>query len=206
MSSAVATTGIVVKRKSLGATIATSSVANPTVITTLTPHGLTSGETTTIAGHTGSTPAVDGARVVTVLTPTTFTVPVNVTVAGAGGTVVGNAFATIGEITKVTPPGKSRNKIETSTHNDGTESFILGLLRQKDCSFTINYIAADATHMSINADIDNNLKQTWQIALPSGVLFTGPARVQQFMPADAPVDAAQQADVTLAWAGPVVQT
>lgn len=67
--------------------IATSSVANPTVITTMTPHGLTSGDTVAIAGHTGSTPAVDGSRVVTVLGPSSFSIPVNVTVAGAGGTV-----------------------------------------------------------------------------------------------------------------------
>ena len=67
--------------------IATSSIANPTVITTATPHGLVSGDTATIAGHTGSTPAVAGVVTVTVLTPLTFTVPLNVTVAGAGGTV-----------------------------------------------------------------------------------------------------------------------
>jgi predicted secreted protein len=206
MSNAVATTGTLVKRKSLGAAISTSSVADPTVITTPTPHGLASGESATIAGHTGSTPALDGTHVVTVLSPTTFTVPVNVTVAGAGGTVAADAYTTIGEVTKVTPPGKSRNKIETSTHNDGTESFILGILRQKDCSFTINYLADNPTHMAINTDIDANLRQSWQIVFPSGITFTGPARVQQFTPADAPVDGAQQADVTLAWAGPIVQS
>lgn len=206
MSNAVATTGILVKRKPLGGAIVSSSVANPSVITTITPHGLSSGENATIAGHAGSTPAINASHVVTVLTPTTFTIPVNVTVAGAGGTVVGDAFTTIGEITKVSLPGKSRNKIETSTHNDGTESFILGLLRQKDCSFTVNYLADNSTHIAINNDIDRNTKATWQIALPSGVLYTGPGRVQQFMPADAPVDGAQQADVTLAWAGPVVQS
>lgn len=206
MSNAVSTTGILVKRKSLGGAITSSSVANPTVITTPTPHGLVNGESATIAAHVGSTPALNGAHIVTVIDDTHFSVPVNVTVGGAGGTIAGDAFTTIGEITKVTPPGKSRNKIETSTHNDGSESFILGLLRQKDCSFTINYLADDVTHIAINNDIDNNLKATWQIAFPSGVLATGPAHVQQFMPADAPVDAAQQADVTLAWAGPVVQT
>lgn len=206
MSNAVSTTGILIKRKSLSAAITSSSVANPTVITTPTPHGLVNGESATIAGHAGSTPALNGAQVVTVIDDTHFSVPVNVTVGGTGGTIVGNNFTTIGEITKVTPPGKSRNKIETSTHNDGSESFILGLLRQKDCSFTINYIADDPTHIAINNDIDNNLKATWQIAFPSGVLATGPGRIQQFMPADAPTDAAQQADVTIAWAGPVVQT
>lgn len=205
MSDAVSTTGILVKRKLKGANVVSSSVASPSVITSSTPHGLITGESVTIAGHAGSTPALSGPYVVTVLTPTTFSIPVNVTVGGTGGTVAGSGFVTIGEITKVTPPGKSRNKIETSTHNDGSESYILGILRQRDAAFTVNYLADNATHIAINADIDNNRKQTWQVALPSGITFTGDARVQQFMPADAPVDAAQQADVVLCWAGPVVQ-
>jgi hypothetical protein len=115
-------------------------------------------------------------------------------------------FTTIAEITKVTPPGKSRNKIETSTHNDGTESYILGILRQKDGAFTINYLAGDATHVQINDDIDNNTKAVWQFMFPSGVKLTGEGRVQSFMPADAPVDGAQQADVVIAWAGPITQS
>jgi hypothetical protein len=39
-------------------------------------------------------------------------------------------FTTVAELTSVTPPGKSRNKIETTTHNDGSESFVLGIMRQ----------------------------------------------------------------------------
>lgn len=67
--------------------IATSSVANPTVITTSTPHGLVSGDKVMIAGHSGSTPAVNGEQTATVTGATTFTVPINVTVGGTGGTV-----------------------------------------------------------------------------------------------------------------------
>lgn len=67
--------------------ITASSIANPTVLTTGSPHGFVSGDTVAIAGHLGSTPAVDGSRVVTVLTPTSFSIPVNVTVGGTGGTV-----------------------------------------------------------------------------------------------------------------------
>jgi len=67
--------------------IASSSVANPSVITTATPHGLASGDTVAIAGHLGSTPAVDGARVVTVLSTLSFSIPLQVTVGGTGGTV-----------------------------------------------------------------------------------------------------------------------
>ncbi len=110
------------------------------------------------------------------------------------------AFTTIAELTKVTPPGFSRNKIETSTHNDGTESYILGILRQKDAAFTINY-----THISVLADMMANTKNQWQVLFPSGTSLTGPARVQQFMYTDATVDGSQSADVVLTWAGPVVQ-
>lgn len=67
--------------------LTSSSVANPTVVTTATAHGLLTGDTVTIAGHS-STPTINGDRTVTVVSPTTFTVAVNVTVGGgAAGTV-----------------------------------------------------------------------------------------------------------------------
>lgn len=72
------------------ATILTSSVANPTVITTAAAHGLSTGDSIHIANHTGSTPDINGTHTVTVLTNTTFTIPVNVTVDGTGGTLTTN--------------------------------------------------------------------------------------------------------------------
>jgi hypothetical protein len=71
--------------------LATSSKADPTVITTAkikgkaVPHRLTTGDEILITGHTGSTPSINGRHKVTVLTPTTFSIPVKVTVAGSGG-------------------------------------------------------------------------------------------------------------------------
>lgn len=70
-----------------GATISTSSVANPTVITTSTPHLLLTGDTIFITGHTGSTPAIAGAYTIIKTGASTFTIPVNVSVGGTGGTV-----------------------------------------------------------------------------------------------------------------------
>lgn len=69
--------------------IASVSVANPGVVTTLVPHGLVSAQVGNIAGTT-TTPTINGARIVTVISPTSFSVPVNVTVGqgGAAGTVV----------------------------------------------------------------------------------------------------------------------
>lgn len=65
--------------------IVSSSVAAATVITTTAAHGLTTGMTVTIVGHTGSIPSVDGTYVVTVTGVNTFTIPKTVTVAGTGG-------------------------------------------------------------------------------------------------------------------------
>lgn len=67
--------------------IGASSIAAATVLDTLVPHGLATGDTVAIAGHIGSTPPVDGTRVVSVIDPTHVSVPVAVTVAGAGGTL-----------------------------------------------------------------------------------------------------------------------
>lgn len=71
-------------------TITSSSVANPTVITTSGAHGLTNGDIVYISGHTGSTPAIsDGSYTITSTGSATFTIPINVTVGGAGGAVSG---------------------------------------------------------------------------------------------------------------------
>jgi uncharacterized phiE125 gp8 family phage protein len=75
--------------------IVSSSVAAASVITTAVPHGLATGDTVAIAGHTGSTPAIDGSRVVTVLSSLTFSIPLQVTVAGTGGTATRTAAAPV---------------------------------------------------------------------------------------------------------------
>jgi hypothetical protein len=120
---------------------------------------------------------------------------------GAGTT----AFVTVAEITEIDPGGMSRNKIETSTHNDGSESHVLGILRQSDPSLKINYVAAEATHIAILADIANNVKNAWRIQFPSGKTRTGDAYVQAFKFDPAPVDGKQGASLTLTWAGAVVE-
>lgn len=67
--------------------VTSSSVANPSVITTSEPHLFATGDLVRIAGHTGSTPDINGTHMATVTGDKTFTIPVNVTVAGTGGTI-----------------------------------------------------------------------------------------------------------------------
>ena len=63
-----------------------NTIANPTIVTTLCPHGLVTGDTIFWTASTASVPllTVTPQQVVTVLTPTTFSIPVNVT--GGPGT------------------------------------------------------------------------------------------------------------------------
>lgn len=209
MSRANSGTGILVKRRPtpLPATVVltSSAIGNPGVLLTAAPHGLSDGDVAIIAGHAGSTPAIAGPYPVTVVDPTHFSIPVNITVGGTGGTVQRD-FQAIGEVTKVTPPGFSRNKIPTSNHNEGRESSVLGMLLQRDPAFTINYLSDEQTHMDIEDDILANRKNDWQIALKSGTTYEAAARVQQFNLGDMPMDAAETADVVLVWAEPVVIT
>jgi hypothetical protein len=107
--------------------IASSSVANPSTITTSVPHGLTTGETVLIAGHTGSSPSINGEQPVTVVTATTFTIPVNVTVGGTGGTLVKGKTVNGGvgylEMTALTLGGHT-NALYTLRHSDDDAIFI----------------------------------------------------------------------------------
>ena len=71
--------------------VTSSSVANPTTITTAIAHGLTTGNTIVITGHTGSTatPSLNNRGfAVTVTGTTTFTITADVTVGGTGGQLV----------------------------------------------------------------------------------------------------------------------
>jgi hypothetical protein len=71
------------------------SLANPTVITTKTPHYITDGELVNVNDvttgiYTGGGGAINKKHVATVTGPTTFTVPVNCTTGGTNGTVFGH--------------------------------------------------------------------------------------------------------------------
>jgi len=93
-------------------TINDNTVANPTVVTTTSPHNLKTGNVVTITGS-NSTPSINGVHTITFVDSDSFTVPVNVTVAGTAGTVAvggdiyndGQDGISIGERTSVTAFG-----------------------------------------------------------------------------------------------------
>lgn len=106
--------------------ITSNSAANPSVITTPVPHGLTTGQVILISGVATSSPTINGERIVTVISPTTFSVPVNVTIAGSGGSFVkastvngGAAYQQITALSGFTGfVGKIRHSADDTTYAD----------------------------------------------------------------------------------------
>lgn len=68
-------------------TITSSSVANPSQILIDASHGLQTGDSVLISGHSGSTPSINNRYEITLVDADEFTIPVNVTVGGTGGTI-----------------------------------------------------------------------------------------------------------------------
>lgn len=106
--------------------ITSNSIANPSVVTTPVPHGLTTGDVILIAGVATSSPTINGERTVTVISATTFSVPVNVTVAGTGGSFVrsssnngGAGYQGVSALAGITGfIGKIRHSADDTTYAD----------------------------------------------------------------------------------------
>lgn len=115
----------------------------------------------------------------------------------AGDGAVPENFVTVAELVTLTPAPFSRNEVEVSTHNAGTDAKILGMLRRGQVTGTCNWVPTDPTHGSTGsgmlADILANVKRNWRITFPPNGFphFTMPARVQLFelqeMTTDAPM-------------------
>jgi tail tube protein len=125
----------------------------------------------------------------------------------AGDGASPEVFVTVAEIVSLMPPGLSRNEIDVSTHNEGQEAKILGMLRKGQPTFTINWIPNDATHQQIRADILANTKRNWRLTYPpSGTpTHTFPARVQKFEVPDVTTDAPLQGTIALTIDGTIVE-
>jgi hypothetical protein len=116
----------------------------------------------------------------------------------AGDGAVPEVFVTIAEIVTLKPPQLSRNEIDVSTHNEGQEAKILGMLRKGQVTGTLNWVPTDATHSNVGsgvlADILANVKRNWRITFPPSGLpqWTFPGRVQLFDPQEVTTDAPLQ--------------
>jgi hypothetical protein len=106
-------------------------------------------------------------------------------------------FVTLAENVTLKPPQLSRNEIDVSTHNAGTEAKILGMLRKGQVTGTCNWLPTDASHGTASggmlADVLANVKANWRIDYPDALTsWTFPGRVQLFDVAEVGVDSPLQ--------------
>jgi hypothetical protein len=140
----------------VSSTVTSSSVANPTVVTTSEAHGLATGDVVSIAGHSGSTPSLNGqSAAITVLSGTTFSLPVNVTVGGTGGTVQ-----------KAVPSG-----FTYATTGSGYVPLVSNFTPQEGvASFQITGSGVTSGNASISRDVDCTVGSRYRV---SGSYYTG---------------------------------
>jgi hypothetical protein len=144
--------------------VVSSSVNNPTLITTTGAHHLSTGDTVLIAGHAGSTPDINGEHTITVASATTFSLDsVNVTVGGTGGTAVqggshlgGAAYLqvtslTLGGYTGVTV--KVRDSADDASYAD-LATFATVTAAPNAQRVALSATAAVARHLAIGVDFE----------------------------------------------------
>lgn len=102
------------------------------------------------------------------------------------------AFVDLAELTALKPPGESRNEMDVSTHNKGSEEKILGMLRMGQITGKCNLVANDPTQSvegaGLRAKLHAGSQHNFQIALPDGpagtvvdgTTMTYPGQVQSF--------------------------
>lgn len=127
----------------------------------------------------------------------------------AQGTIIerdplgGGSFAAVAELRDISGPALSRNPIETTNHNDSDESFVVGIRRHGEVTFTVGYIPTDASH-----DDGTGLIQSWQngdrdvfrVTYPDGTEWVFSGFVTNFA-VNAPVDDGLTADVSIRTTG-----
>lgn len=161
----------------LSVPVVSSSVANPSIITTSAPHRLQTGDTVLIAGHVGSTPDINGEHAVAVIDTTHFSIAVNVTVGGAGGTIVEGKTNAGGagylEVTALTLGGYTSVTVAIRDSDDDITFADL-------VSFAVVTAAPEAQRVTVSGAVERYLAQSVTFngagAGPSITYFAGFAR------------------------------
>lgn len=115
--------------------------------------------------------------------------------APVGGTVT---FTTLAELRNFTPPPMSRNPLETTTHNEGDDTYVVGIRRTGEMQANINYVPTNATHdasTGLLKDFQDGTRKIYRITYPDGYKWLFSGFVSNFAPT-APVDDVLTADVT----------
>ena len=124
----------------------------------------------------------------------------------AQGTLIARApaatpstYTNIAELRSMAAPPLTRNAIESTNHNDLDDSFIVGIRRKGEFSFTIGFLPGNATHDHLTGLIKawaDGTKDNYKITFPNGATWVFAGYVTQVAP-NAPTDDLLTADITI---------
>ncbi len=123
----------------------------------------------------------------------------------SGNGATPEVFATVAEVTSITPPAYSRDTVD-ATHEQspyGFREFIPGLIDAGEVSFDMNFVPDSADVAAFLAELDasgSSAMKNRQIVFPDGSYFQFGAILTGFEP-DAPIDDKMSASVTLKVSG-----
>lgn len=113
-----------------------------------------------------------------------------------GGAV---SFTDIAELRDNTPPALTRNMIETTTHNEQDDAYIVGIRRHGELTFNVNFLPANATHdhlTGLQKKWFDGSRDIWRVTYPNGSRWLFSGFVSNIAPS-APVDDRLSADITV---------
>lgn len=93
-----------------------------------------------------------------------------------GDGAASEAFTSIAEITKLSPPQRSRDEIEVThtTSSDGYREFIPGWRDGGEVPFEANWLPTNTTHdetTGILESFNDNVTHNWRIVVPGASLY-----------------------------------
>jgi len=118
----------------------------------------------------------------------------------AQGTLISRNGTDIAELRDITPPALTRNPIETTMHNSEDDSYVVGIRRKGELSFTLGFLpSGEATHNAVAGLMEawaEGSKDRYEITFPDGAKWIFSGFVSNIAPS-APVDDGLVADVSI---------
>lgn len=105
-------------------------------------------------------------------------------------------FKEIAELKGLKPPALQRNALETTTHNNEEDGYIVGIKRRGEVDASINFVPDNETHKGLQESWEEGLRDIWRIDFPNGSQWMFSGFLTNFEP-DAQVDDILVADLTI---------
>jgi hypothetical protein len=116
------------------------------------------------------------------------------------GTVVKRNGTTIGELRDITSPALTRNTFDTSNQNDADDSYVVGIRRKGDLTFSVNWLqSGEVTHGAASGLLkayQDGSKDLYEMDYPDGSKWYFSGFITN-LAVKAPVDGELSADVSI---------